>query len=386
MNMSEEKKVAIHKPLPDPIELAKEAWIVYKSRFWTVVGITLLGMLVVFVAAIIAILVGVVLFFILGAKVSPQLILVESVLAVLVIVMIVYASNWIQASTLLAFKNWNKKIGVKESFALGRAFILPLFLTALLHGLISFGAFLFFIIPAFIFGVWFEFFQYVVVFEGKSKLLALHTSREYVKGRFWGVFWRVIAIHIPAFILGIIFTRGADRHPGPVQGVYQLISLLLVPFYMSYSYVLFSHLQKTAHKVEKIIPSKSKLAYLLIPILGYALVIITGVLVLPTAIRAISQMATSVMEQQQSTAPQQLRPSTKIVNGLVIYYLANKKFPSTMDAIINEKSLPSIPTDDKTGLPYRYTELDNGANFKLCSPTGVKPEKCVTAESKNFDL
>lgn len=25
--------------LPDPIELAKESWIIYKKRFWTIVGI-----------------------------------------------------------------------------------------------------------------------------------------------------------------------------------------------------------------------------------------------------------------------------------------------------------------------------------------------------------
>ena len=81
-----------------------------------------------------------------------------------------------------------------------------------------------------------------------------------------------------------------------------------------------------------------------------------------------------------------INPSTSIVYGLTTYYLTNKKFPSSLDALVEKKILTSVPKESKTGLPYRYTVVNDGMDFKLCTPISVKPERCVTSASKDFNL
>jgi hypothetical protein len=375
--------------LPDPIELAKESWIIYKKRFWTIVGIGVAafvgGLLILLVAGLI----GGVGYFGFGAKLNVGFFGLVGVLGILMIISLFGLSSWANAAVFLSISKWKEDRKISENIKDAKPFILPFFLTSLLAGLLSMGAFLFFVIPAFIFGIWFSMWKFILVVEGKSGLSALHTSREYVRGRFWGIVWRVIAIHLPVVILGMLFTKGGNGDAmGPIHGIFQIISLLLVPFYMIYDFVLFTHLKKTAPAVSKEIPSKSKLLYILIPLAGYLLIVITGILVVPTIMKMVSSFSSGIPgnESMLPVGKNTVKPSTAIVYGLTNYYLTNKKFPANLQVLTTSHILTSIPLEPSTGLPYRYSVLKDGQDFSLCTPASIQPEKCVSTESQSFDL
>ncbi len=375
--------------LPDPIELSKEAWIIYKKRFWNIIGIGVIAFVAMILILLVAGIIGAVGYFGLGAKLNVGFFGFVGLLGVLVFVGITVISSWANAAVFLSISKWKGEAKIRENINEAKTFILPFFLTSLLAGLLSIGAFLFFIIPAFVFSIWFSMWKFILVTENKSGLLALHTSREYVRGRFWGVIWRIIAIHLPLIIVGMLFTKGGRGDAmAPLHGIYQIISLILVPFFMIYDFVLFTHLKKTAHTVSKEVPSRSKLVYILVPLVGYILIIVTGILVVPTVIKMVSSFSSGIPgnETMLPTPNNTVKPSTAIVYGLTTYYLTNKKFPENLQVLKSSKILTTIPNDPRTGLPYRYSVLKDGQDFSLCTPSSIKPEKCVSTESQSFDL
>lgn len=383
--MTDEK---VHAVIPGPIELAKEAWVIYKKRFWTIVGIGVVIFIAEILLLVAAVIVGALGYFGLGAKLSAGFFGLVGVLVIVGLIISTVLSSWSNAAIFLSITKWKEDRKITDLLKDAKPFILPYFLTSLLAGLLSIGAFLFFIIPALVFGVWFSMWKFILVTENKSGLLALHTSREYVRGRFWGVVWRVIAVHLPVLILGLLFTRGRGDAMGPLHGIFQIVSLLLIPFYMIYDFVLFTHLKKTAKTVSKEVPSRSKLLYLLVPLLGYVLIIITGILVVPTVMKMVSSFSSGIpgSETILPTTNNSVKPSTAIVYGLTNYYLTNKRFPDNLQILTTSHILTTIPVEPTTGMPYRYTVLKDGQDFQLCTPPSIKPEKCLSTESQSFDL
>lgn len=372
--------------IPGPIDLAKETWGIYKSRFWTIIGISALGMLVSIVIAFTLGVLGFLSYLGLGAKISLTILGLGALLFIILFLLMTVLWSWAGAANIMAVSKWKSDFGIKDALREGKKFIVPMFLTSLLYSFISLGSFLFFIIPAFIFGVWFIFWQYFVVLEDRSLFNALHASRESVRGRFWGILWRLIAIHLPEIVLSILLGRTSRDGSGPANGGLQLVSLILQPFYFAYTYTLFSHVKKTTKDLPQIVPQANKVLYLLISLLGFIIIIIAGILVVPTAVKTLAAFGQAAMQEQQITSPKELQASTRIANGLIMYYLTNKKFPKTLEEIKDEKTLITIPSEASTGLPYRYTQLKNGQDFQLCTPVSVKPEKCVTAASSDFNL
>lgn len=374
--------------LPTPIELAKETWVIYKDRFWTVVGIGLFGYLGVVVAIVAAAIFGVLAFFLLGGKFQPSIVGVGALLGIAIIIGISLLSTWISASIIINITHWQKKIGIKQSYGQAKPFIVPLFLTSLFSGLIIFGSMFVLLVPAFIFIVWFSFAQYSVILDKRSGLEALHASREYVRGRFWKVIWLMIAVHFPEIALGIVFTSGGDgKNNGGLGSIFQLLSLLAIPFYQVYMYSLFIHLRKTTTSSLANVSKNSRLVYLLVPALGYLLFIIGLVAVAPSIGKSMSTFPT-LFNNFNSLSKQgdNIKPGTQIVTGIVLYYVAHQEYPKDLDVLVTDKILDEIPTYPISGLPYSYTVTSGGKDFKLCTPGIISPQKCVTSESGNFDL
>lgn len=79
--------------------------------------------------------------------------------------------------------------------------IWPGFLASLLASLAILAGFILFIIPAFLFAIWFGFSLFAVIFEDKKPIEALKASKGLVSGRWWGTFWRLLA---PAFVFTVL--------------------------------------------------------------------------------------------------------------------------------------------------------------------------------------
>lgn len=388
--MAVEKKITTTTGLPNPIELAKEAWLIYKARFWAVVGVYVLGYLGIIAVLVAALALGAVVFFAMGAKFQPDIFIVEMIIGILAVVSMIVIGIWISASEIITISHWEKKLGIKASYAQAKPFIVPLLLTSLVSALIIFGAAFVFVIPAIIFGVWFSFAAYSVVLEKKSKLEALHASREYLRGRFWKVIWLMVAIHLPEMVVSMAIASGTQNQSGgggELSGLFRLISLLVLPFYQMYTYTLYKHLKKTTESGVTAIPQSSKLLYLIVPAVGYLLVITGMVAIAPYVSKSMSTLPTLINNfATLGKEGDNIKPGTQIVTGIVLYYAAHQEYPKNLDALVSDKLLDEVPTYPISGLSYEYTLTSGGKDFKLCTPGIMTSQKCVTSKSKDFDL
>ncbi|GEM_PF-709102 len=119
--------------------------------------------------------------------------------------------------------------------------------TFLVGGITAAGFFLF-IIPGIIVSVWFAFAIFVLVLENKKGLAALFTSREYVRGRWWRIWGRMIFVNIFVGVIfwviliafGVVFTLLHIKDGS--QFVSQILYAFATPFTIIYSYLLYKNL------------------------------------------------------------------------------------------------------------------------------------------------
>lgn len=374
--------------LPGPIALAKESWIIYKKSFWNIVGVGLLGVLTVLGYIVLGGIGGGLMAVVFANHLNIFSYLFIGIVGLVYLVGFFAVVAWVQAAFVVVIRDWEKKTGSRVAFKSARQYAIPLVLTSLLSMVLVFGGVLLFVIPGILLGIWFSYSIYAVVVEDKKGLLALHSSREYFRGKFWKIIGREIAVRLPEIILSMFITSLVTQHvlPASMQGLYQMISLLLAPFYMIYSFLLYTKVREETGSVTSV-PGGNKKIYFGIPAVGYALIVIAAIYTGPMIMKLVSQTPEMLPAMMGKTLTNdQIKPSTAIVYGLVSYYLTNKSYPPSLDSIVDKSFLPKVPSDPKTGLPYRYTVLEAGQDFKLCTPLGVKPEKCVTSKSTNFDL
>ena len=90
---------------------------------------------------------------------------------------------------------------VKEELKGATHKILPVFLASLLSSAAVLGGMIFFIIPGIIFVIWFTFITQEIVLNNVSATGSLSASKHLVEGRWWPVFWRVVA---PGFAFAVL--------------------------------------------------------------------------------------------------------------------------------------------------------------------------------------
>lgn len=153
-----------------------------------------------------------------------------------------------QVSLVQTADNW------KKSLSLGRVF--RYIVTMLLTGVIIFVGFVLLIVPGIIFAIWFSQVSYVFVTEDVSYMRALEKSREYVRGYFWPILWKLVIGTIIVWLVTSVIAW-------PIAAVFalfgasKLISLGIVAllvgaminqlgtiFSQSYGYQLFANLKQ----------------------------------------------------------------------------------------------------------------------------------------------
>lgn len=126
-----------------------------------------------------------------------------------------------------------------------------------LAGFIVTGGFFLFIIPGFLFSIWFCFAQFVLVAENEPGMRALLKSKAYVRGRFFDVLIRLLSIWGGSVLLGLI----------PVLG--PILSLLFVPYSMIFTWLVFQDLRPVNGQVAFVCTSGEKAKWLLFGLLGF---------------------------------------------------------------------------------------------------------------------
>jgi len=223
------------KVLPAPSDILKEAWAIYKNRFETILGITVIPSLLLFLFSDSMLLSD------LESKgVASAILLTLGLLAVVII-----GQAWSQIALVIAVKDPGAP-GAKESFQKGWRMILSYWWVNILTALIVLLGFILLIVPGIIFAVWYSLAVFIYIAEGIKGRDALRKSKEYVKGKGWAVFWRFLFIGIIVILISILASAlfSSLHLPFSDDVAAFLIGVFLTPLVVVYSYLLYTKVKE----------------------------------------------------------------------------------------------------------------------------------------------
>jgi hypothetical protein len=228
--------------LPSVWSLLKEALSIYKNKIKTFLVLTLILLFVPLVAMGFPLILSVLglSFLSLGddllSSLSVSFIIGLLLIFILSFLAILIVNLLINVSLLIAIKERETQIKVKELFALARHKILSYLWISFLVGVITLGGFILFIIPGIIMSVWFSLALIVFISEDKKGKKALARSKQLVKGRWWSVFWKFFVFNViiltATLILGVI----------PFFGIF--LNMLIVPFNLVFYFLIYEKLKE----------------------------------------------------------------------------------------------------------------------------------------------
>ncbi len=190
---------------------------------------------------------------------------------------------WLWAIPSLLY-NLKENTGIKESYKGGFKILGSYIWVYFLLNIIITGGFLLFIIPGFLFFIWFSLTIFILVFEEEKGFNALFKSKHLVKGKFWEVLGRFLVLGlITGLGLVIVFTliifsrenKQVEKQISEVIGYF--IQLFVLPFFLIYGFSIYNNLKEIKAKIIYEEPSRSeKIKYIIPEILG---ILIVGLLI-----------------------------------------------------------------------------------------------------------
>lgn len=220
--------------LPSATVLLSQAWAIYKQKLNAFLGITAIPALAIAVMALAV--------FASGKFFGP---VIFAILSILSFAVFSISQTWGQIALLYAIKDRQEKIGVIEAYRRGWHKIFSYWWVSALTGLIILGGFLLLIVPGIIFTVWFSFALFVLITEDLRGAKALSKSKEYVRGNWSAVFWRLLfiwAIFLIIYLAPTLVFKFLEVPLGPDISKL-VIGLFLTPLIMTYSFLLYGNLK-----------------------------------------------------------------------------------------------------------------------------------------------
>ncbi len=223
-----------------PSVLLKQAWEIYKVNYKKLIEVSLFPLL-----AAIPIMVLLLVFKVLNPT-NTAIIVLFGVLGAAAVVFFIYLAVSAQAGFLQMIKNLN--LGVMEAINEGRKLFWSYFgLSLLIMVLVLLWAILL-IIPGIIFGVYYSFGIYVLVFEGLTGMAAIRRSKQLVKNNWWGVVGRFffigLIVSVPLMILNS-FSLAMPRESLAFQlwgAIINIVSFVIAPLYSIYAVLVYKDL------------------------------------------------------------------------------------------------------------------------------------------------
>lgn len=273
MNDQNQKEVVLASAasLPGVRDLLKRTWQVYKKRFWVFLGITIAPFLVVF--SLTLIFWGVAFLFGNTGSIKSQLLILWLAITGFILALII--NIWSGVSLLYAIKEREAGMGIKAAFQKARHKIIFYWWVSFLSSFIVVGAFLFFIIPGIILGVWFSLATYVLVSEDLKGMNAILRSKQLVSGNWWKVFWRYIVFFIifAASYFAIVSPLNyfIGKNIGDIASSF--VSILFLPLAAVYFFLLYEDLKKLKEGIApEPVTRGRKIKYILVGLAGFLLV------------------------------------------------------------------------------------------------------------------
>jgi uncharacterized protein (TIGR03067 family) len=344
-------------------DLFKKTWEIYKARGLTLIGIGLLSF--VFFALPFGIFFGTgFLLALIVPVIKGPLVAVFGIIGGLAGTL---GLLWGIAASVFAVTD--EGLGVVEALKKGWRRLRSFIWLFLVLGFIISGGFLLLLIPGIIFTIWFAFAQFILADDDTKGMNALLKSKEYVRGRWFDIFLRFLAIWAISMVLGVI------PFVGPV------LSFLFLPFMMIFVCLIYRDLKvirggDAAYKST----AGEKFKWIGIGCLGYIVFIIVMVIVL---LVILGTAALSGLMLLQWFFHQQGIPFKGFAGKEMIFpadeldgtWVADKKFGNltvivkgkgiSIQSGVNEKRLEGSFTLDKSKEPKRM-------DVKITASTEVK--------------
>lgn len=155
---------------------------------------------------------------------------------------------WSNVALLLTVVSGESGLGFSSAYRQALKKIPSFLWISVLVWLATLGGFLLLIVPGIIFIVWFSFAFFVFIAEGNRGLSALRRSREYVRGRWASVAWRVfagpllialiafgitIALGVGGVLLGVVLALVVSPAIGATVGVGSLLASRVIDLLLS---------------------------------------------------------------------------------------------------------------------------------------------------------
>lgn len=246
--------------LPGIMTLVENSWNLYAARFKTSVLLQLLSIIVIIIAAVLFGGVGFGTFALVDNLVGQIFggLVVAFFFAILILIYL-----WITAAQMLVYHLEQSEVSVKKVLNAAKPVLKPLFIVFILQALVNFTGFILLIIPGLIFTFLFTFSTYIAVIEKRQWFDALLASREYVRGYFWPVVFRILLMAVSVIILSIILGGIGGN------GVNFVYNLLVTPLIVAYVYSLYTQLKTI--KGDIVLPENWRTPLKVLAVLGIVL-------------------------------------------------------------------------------------------------------------------
>ncbi len=391
--------------LPGPIAILKQAWRIYVNRFWVLLGIFLVPAVLIF-ACVALVEGGAALAAVFGLKLtaitSVAMLIALAILAFLFYMAVIYVSIWSQAATLFAVKGAEQRVGFRESFRQASHKIGSLFgASVLILGIVG-GALLLLtlvLVVLFVLGnmflssaaiyidfilgvlggiavvvtVWvlairYSLATYIVIGDDVTAMSAVKRSRDYVKGYWWPMFWRVLFLAclvvvcaLVSFLLVVLLGLALKGFGSGVAAIISslvnvALSVIVAPLYAVYGYQVYVNLR--AIKGESQVPGDKKASGWIFVAVIVALLVLLAV---PVSLLALNSARVKSRDAKRVIDAEEVR------TGLELYFNDKGSYPTDLSQLtptyIEVVPTAPVPADGSC------TDAENQYTYTLVDPT-----------------
>ncbi|MCB9819301.1 hypothetical protein H6789_01135 [Candidatus Nomurabacteria bacterium] len=220
--------------MPGPIQLFKNSLSIVGANFSLFLTILLIPIIVSFFTALFA-----------PNPATGVMVTYESVIYMILMVIYVIISILMSIALILAINN--NSLTAKDAYTQAMTYFWKYVGLSILMTIILMVGFLLLIIPGIILSVWFAFATYVLILENGGIVDSLKKSREYVRGKWWGVFGRLIVMSIFIALLAMAISMITVIMPNSsiAEAVVAAFSLFLTPVAVAYMYLLYNEVKSS---------------------------------------------------------------------------------------------------------------------------------------------
>jgi len=291
--------------------LLKNTWGVFKARFFTLILIILLTFLLMIIGSAVAFI---------PTLISPTLIFIT---VILIFIVMLYVMSRCYAALYYAIP---RACNVREAFKETKGRTLPFLWIMILQMSVIMGGYFLFVIPGFVLAIWLFFPLFIFIEEDERGMNALLKSMAYVRGHGLSILWKLFVMFLVLGLIGLI----------PIAG--PILSILLVPFPIIFSYLLYHELREIKGDFN-FKPSKNwKLSFIAIALIGPFIPIIIVISMIGTMWFAMLPMLISGMT---SNTQQDMTFQMQQNNG-------NRTTTTRLNIHQSAPQLPGITSDIRT--------------------------------------